>query len=587
MRQFTADFETTTKLDDCRVWAWAVCDIDNPKYIEIGNSMESFFQYVKKTGGIYYFHNLKFDGEFILGYILKEGFELNKDGRSLEKNQFNTLISDRNNLFYSIRVCFETFPKNNQVEFRDSLKLLNYTVEKIAKTFKLPDQKLEIDYTTERPVGWEITEKERQYITNDVVIVAKALKILFDQDMKKLTIGSNALSDYKTRLGKKNFERIFPVFDIALHEDIKQAYKGGFTYLAPRYAQRMLGEGIVLDVNSLYPWAMHSPNLLPFGTPVFFEGEYKYDKLHPVYIQRIRCQFELKKDRIPTIQIKNNLSCFVSTEYLESSNGEDVVLTLTNVDLALIKDQYNLYELEYICGWKFRAKSGLFDNYIDHWIEIKIQATKDKNPGMRELAKLMLNSLYGKFSTSPLVRSKWPYLRDDGSVGYIVGEDEYRDPVYMPVGAFITSIARNKTIRSAQASYERFVYADTDSMHLQGLDYPEGLDISDTELGAWAHEGTFSKAMYLRSKCYLEEMILDADSKDFQGLRALAPQLAYVCDGVGYAGKITCAGMPKNLYPQVTWENFKIGTEFTGKLAPKHVDGGIVFVNSPFKIRKG
>lgn len=587
MRQFTADFETTTKLDDCRVWAWATCNIYDTSQIEMGNSIDGFIEFARKTGGTYYFHNLKFDGEFILSYLMKNGFTLNKDGREMEKNQFNTLISDRGNMFYSMRICFETFPKNNQIEIRDSLKLLNYSVSQIAQTFKLPDQKLEIDYTEERPLGHIITDEERDYITNDVVIVAKALRILFDQGMTKLTIGSNALHDYKTRVGKKNFERLFPVLEVATHDDLKQAYKGGFTYLAPRFAQKILGEGIVLDVNSLYPWAMHSPNKLPYGKPVFFEGQYQQDKIHPLYIQRISCQFKLKKNMIPTIQIKNNLSAFVPTEYLESSNKEDVVLTLTNVDLDLFKDHYDIFELEYVCGWKFRAKQGLFDDYIDYWINQKIQATIDKNPGKRALAKLMLNSLYGKFATSPLVRSKWPYLKDNGSVGYVRGEDEYRDPVYMPVGEFITSIARNKTIRSAQASYERFIYADTDSLHLQGLDYPEGLNISDTELGAWAHEGTFSKAMYLRSKCYLEEMIMDADSKDFQGLRSLAPQLAYVCNGVGYAGKITCAGMPKNLYPQVTWDNFKIGTEFTGKLAPKHVDGGIVLMNGPFKIRKG
>ena len=41
---FTADFETTTDKNDCRVWAWAVCEIGVIDNIVIGNSIESFFE---------------------------------------------------------------------------------------------------------------------------------------------------------------------------------------------------------------------------------------------------------------------------------------------------------------------------------------------------------------------------------------------------------------------------------------------------------------------------------------------------------------------------------------------------------------
>lgn len=73
---FTADFETTTDEKDCRVWAWAVCDINKPDDISLGNSIESFFNFLQSQGSnTYYFHNLKFDGEFIIYYLLKNGFK--------------------------------------------------------------------------------------------------------------------------------------------------------------------------------------------------------------------------------------------------------------------------------------------------------------------------------------------------------------------------------------------------------------------------------------------------------------------------------------------------------------------------------
>ena len=144
---------------------------------------------------------------------------------------------------------------------------------------------------------------------------------------------------------------------------------------------------------------------------IFFEGQYKEDKVYNLYIQMITCSFKLKKDKIPTIQIKNNTMFFRGNEYLLDSKNEIVCLVLTNVDLKLFFDQYDVYDLEYISGWKFKGIQGIFTEYIDKWITRKNEATISGNKGQRTLAKLMLNSLYGKFATSLDVQSKIPYLR--------------------------------------------------------------------------------------------------------------------------------------------------------------------------------
>lgn len=84
-------------------------------------------------------------------------------------------------------------------------------------------------------------------------------------------------------------------------------------------------------------------------------GKYKDDKIYDLYIQTITCSFEIKKNKIPTIQIKNNRSIFRSNEYLTTSNGQIVCLVLTSVDLKLFLEQYNVYDLEYVQGWKFKS----------------------------------------------------------------------------------------------------------------------------------------------------------------------------------------------------------------------------------------
>ncbi len=71
MKCYTADFETTTDLNDCRVWAYAVCDMDDINNMLYGNSIESFFDLINALPNCrIYFHNLAFDVSFILDPML-------------------------------------------------------------------------------------------------------------------------------------------------------------------------------------------------------------------------------------------------------------------------------------------------------------------------------------------------------------------------------------------------------------------------------------------------------------------------------------------------------------------------------------
>lgn len=138
-------------------------------------------------------------------------------------------------------------------------------------------------------------------------------------------------------------------------------------------------------------------------------------------------------------------------------------------------------------------------------------------------------------------------------------------------GAFITAYAREKTIRTSQAikdysikkyGVDKYCYSDTDSIHclLDIEELKQFCDIDDFELGKWKHESTFSRAKFIRSKTYLEE--IDGEIK------------------------ITCAGLPSRCYNQVTWENFKVGFKCTGKLTYKHVKGGVILVETEFSIKE-
>ena len=392
MKRFSADFETATWFTDrTYVWAWAVCEIGNEENIVIENSIDSFMKYCEKQkNATFYFHNLKFDGSFILDWLLRNNFKFVKDRKEAETESFTTLISDFG-AFYQITVYFKKQGKKViKATFIDSLKIIPFSVSEIAKAFDLPESKLTLDYKKERSEFHTLTKEEKEYIKNDVVIVSKALNLLFGEDLNKMTAGSNALSDFRKILTDKRFKHYFPQIEADIDKDLRKAYKGGFTYLNPIYKEKDIGSGVVLDVNSLYPSVMYEKEL-PYDLPLFFEGKYKNDKVYNLYIQMFSCEFKLKKNKIPTIQIKNDRFHFRQNEYLESSKGEEVILTLTNVDLKLFFEQYEVTNINYLCGWKFKSINGIFKDYIEKWIGRKIKASKEKNKGQRTLAKLMLN----------------------------------------------------------------------------------------------------------------------------------------------------------------------------------------------------
>ena len=559
---YTADFETTTDPQDCRVWSWGTYNIYNEEF-RYSLSIHSFFKHVfkKPSATKFLFHNLKFDGSFLLDYLLKNDFE-HVETRKLEHRQFTTLI-DGKNTFFSLSVKW----KNRQYYFMDSLKVIPLGIERIPKAFGLDVLKGNIDYDKTRPVGYKPTKIEVEYLKHDVVIAGKALRYFYDQELKKMTQASNAFNFYSKLIGKKRFERLFPVLDLYTDELLRFSYRGGWTYVKDDVQGYDIDEGIVYDVNSLYPWVMRYKKL-PYGEPIYYRGQYITDTLYDLYVQRLRCQFELKPGKLPMLQIKGQKG-FSAREYAKDSRGEDVELTLTSVDLKLFRECYELYNVQYHDGWKFKSSNKMFTDYVDHWTEVKIKSQEEGNEGMRSIAKLMLNALYGRFALNPNVSSKIPYLDDAGVVQFETVQQEPRAPIYLPVATFITAYSREKTISAAIQEYDRFCYADTDSIHLKGREVAD-IDIHPSKLGAWKEEYQFKKARFVRAKSYIE--VLDDDTSH-----------------------VACAGLPHRCHTYITYDNFKNGLEVpesfliddksvNGSLKLKRVSGGSVLIPRTYKL---
>lgn len=644
-QRFTADFETLSeenslKEGKTRVHGWAIASIDCPSYENIictsivkENMIEDFLnECVKYNQSDFYFHNLKFDGNFILSYLLLNGYR-NDDNLSSPKT-FNSLIDDKGN-FYSILVRFEDKPilsektgkplnKINKetgkkepktekvmIRFLDSLKKIPLPVKDIPKAYGLNIKKLvgDFDYNKPYEIGYNYSELEVEYLKNDVLIVALALhNDIIDNDKTKLTSSGDALDDFKERntlfklkiksnpsnnnpkIKEECFRHLFPCLDEVMYDEtinvdtwIRPSYKGGWCYNKEENA--VIGDGLVFDVNSLYPSVMYY-ELLPYGYPKKFEGLWEdlpndIKEEYPIYIIEGDFKFRIKPNHVPTIQDKSG-SIFRCNEWIKDSKNEILHLKMTNIDLKLLIEHYDIFYMKIYGGVAFKGKVGMFKDYIDYWSNVKIQAKKDGNQGLYSLSKRMLNSLYGKFGTNPNGQVKYPYLKND-IVSFSIEEGEPRESIYTPIAVFVTSYARNKTIRSAQCNYDRFYYADTDSIHLSGLEPPkenELFTIDAYQLGAWKCEMVFHQAKYVRQKTYLESPYLK-DGKIVEN----PYELDETCEK---ADKpiVKCCGLPDGARETVDYDNFVVGAVFTNaKKSPKRVIGGVVLHESNFTLK--
>lgn len=613
-KKYMLDTETQTaevSSSETKVLAWSICEISDINNFHYGADIISLMHFMRDNVGDYYVHNLRFDGEFILYWLLTNGWVENQNSRAIPFT-FKATISKMAQ-WYQIDLCYERKGRNIvHSTLIDSLKKLPFSVKQIGESFGGGLRKTTANYDSDfNNSDWLNDDKAKEYIHNDVAIVANALQQGFDNGLNKMTIGSDALADYKSIVGKKLYNRWFPSISQNLYDELKLYYRGGFTQAIRQRAGKDIAGGMVYDVNSLYPWALRE-SLLPYGQPMPFQGKYVDDEKFPLYVQQIRCIFKLKDKHIPIIQVKHN-PFYLSTDYREDSRGESVTLWLSNPDLALFFEHYDVFALEYVKGYKFAGRHDMFDDYIDKWMDVKEQATIEHNKGRRQQAKLMLNNLYGKFASNPDVTGKHPIIDDNGALKLVVESPETTDPKYLPVAIFVTAWARDKTIRTAQAVYDRILYCDTDSIHISGTTVPKEIEhlIDPVKLGYWKHESTFGRGKFLRAKTYIEDIdctqnkasvndyvsyplgskqdklvvAINKETKQYL-LRDTYGNNSYVNIKDCFKLHIRCAGLPDRSRRIVSWHNFEFGFEINDKLMPKHVKGGVLLVPKVWKIKK-
>lgn len=641
-KYLVGDFETTVYegQTSTEVWASAIVPL-NSEEVEIFHSIDETFDYLVALNRdiICYYHNLKFDGSFWLHFLLKKKqFKQALIQTETETRWLETEEMDNGTIKYNIASKGQWYTitvkvNNRYIEFRDSLKLLPFSVKKIGKSFGTKHKKLDMEYKGYRYAGCEITDKEKEYIANDVLVVKEALEIMFNEGHKKLTIGSCCLSEYKksVKLNYAEYDHLFPnLYEIPLDESygstnvgdyIKKSYHGGWCYLVKGKENKIYHKGTTADVNSLYPSMMSSEsgNYYPTGMPSFIgKGEvpaWIQNSKTDYYFVRFKCRFWLKAGMLPTVQIKNNW-LYNSNEWLETSdiynkadgkyynkwedaNGEVhstvVEFTMTCTDYKLFQEHYNIYDFEPLDYITFKNDIGIFDDYIDKYKKIKMES----KGAIRELAKLFLNNLYGKMASTTDSSFKIVYFKDDGSLCFktIIAND--KTPGYIAVGTAITSYARNFTIRTAQKNYygvnkRGFIYADTDSIHCDLQ--PEELNsvpVHPTDFCHWKLESCWDDAIFVRQKTYIEHVThedLQEIDKPYYNVKCAGmperSQKLLIKSLNGQSPQETDTEQEKEFLKQHrTLTDFRLGLEVPDCLKARQIEGGTLLVETTYKMR--
>ena len=673
-------------------WAVGIAPIKlNPSEddVTVLNSMVSFLNLIMTNPEYHdstiYFHNLTYDAPQILAQLSYWGFKpRNKElDRDIEQPNTYDVLANIQGSFYKMDVEFYGF----KITFQDSLKLLPFSVDVIAKNLHTKAQKLvgSIDYSYQRYSGWPITPDEMKYIKNDVLVMSEALALLDAEefDIKKLTIGGICFNDFKKHfyedakkasgLPAKEFDKMiqqrakanqqtkydymfrskFPELDVETDKWFRQAYRGGITRNMTKGEivdcrensatfsnkqknnvidfQGFTGEQVInhIDVNSLYPSVMHTSKrkdfVYPVGLPTFVENtddgffdilnELMQDKTKGFYIE-VKIAGKVKPGKFAYLQKKytqeekenfdksvmsdlgdQGVEIFGATEFITEIKNP-TTFVFTEMDFKRVLECYELTYADYIKLAFFNLEAGLFDSYIDYWFEKKSQAKASGNKVMMLISKLMLNNLYGKLAQSPVKPTREIYVED----GVLISNEILTEGAggFIPVGAYITSYARNVLIDGVHANWGNVLYMDTDSLFIIGDVH--GVVLDKFELGAWDLESVDLIGRYIRAKTYIQyaseslgelkkgnlEIIIKAAGAPNAVKTRMLYNVSEKKGGKWHFYSLTVdkkdnITSPKRSIDEV-FDRFKTGLVEAGKLSKTNTKGGAILYPSTFSI---
>ena len=539
------------------------------------NSMDEFMDWISKQNKRKYiaFNGCRFDFYFLQKKLIQQkiipNFLLN-NGRLLALKWDKNDVWDLCNFMpgFSLKNACEAFGTKCQKGDFDHEKMLDWDCVNEYKDEVLPYLKSDVMSLKELTEAY-VDTCESDYIASPT---------------KYVTLSSYAENVWKSHIDSDDC--IIEVPDMEKQDFIRQSVYGGRTYPCRRHFQsshyqtikdnetdtvkceqiyrEMLKSGDYIfngDINSQYPACMAGCELMGTKYPSGFSKwiiddadkcKFIFDKGKKLGIYEISFICPNKKLRHPIlprkkyIQRKNGSKSFVGVEW----SLTDGIGVYNTVDIQnAIKFGYQIKFLGRALVWKTKS-SDIFDTYIHTVYNNKVNATKNKNKVKRAIAKLMMNSLYGKTLQRPMdktdvlvkriedvekflvghVLTDWEIVEnEDGIVDHMLLSGDKINPLKIakkPVhlGSFVLGYSRRlwlKFLEGIDPTIETQIttYLDTDSLHILGKHFKilkqKGM-IDNEKLGFLSNDcdngALIINEVNLSPKCYMYEC-LDRDGK--------------------------------------------------------------------------
>jgi len=477
---------------------WAVTDIESRKWIEFlcigyydGNIYEyfldltSYFNFLfspkNKCSLIYAHFGGIFDFLFLLNYIL----------HNTNIYKLKSIIPRGSGI-----LSFKVSVGKRTITFSDSSALLPFSLRSLAENFKVETQKGVINYNRIT----KVTPKLLSYMEDDHKALYQIMKRYESWPMVekvglKSTIASQALAIFRDEYEIE--DRKLPVISPDIEIFSRNAYKGGRTEIFRPYFNQKKGQSPLYyyDVNSLYPYVMKKNDY-----PTYFD--YYTCELETGKLGIYHLQIEVPKTlKIPILGIIHEGKYIFPTGKIEGYWTTPEIKYAMKLGCKILKINQGII---------FKSGDKLFKNYVDKLYKIRENSNKKSVDNV--LAKLLLNSLYGRFG---LDREKETVVIDDGSEGLIPYiKFEIKKNVFIrlakkpikiksfnnvAIAAFVTAYARIHMHKIYQKCGNDLYYSDTDSI-ITTKKFPTSSKLGDLKL-----EKTIKKACFLLPKTYIIE----------------------------------------------------------------------------------
>ena len=380
-----------------------------------------------------------------------------------------------------------TIEKYN-VEFRCSFMLTRLSLDSWSK--KLPIKKLKgnLDYDILRTPLTRLTQKEKDYCVNDVLVMYHGIKAFRDKYEHiyniPLTQTGEVRRVVKNKLSKnsnwlKQCRSLLPS-TLDNFKEMLNAFIGGTVISNILYKDTSVGNVKMFDIASSYPWAMISERypMKPFTEVETDELEYYRNN----YLFAFLITFTVYDvESITNCKFLSKSKC-TNLKNEECDNGRiirstELTVTLTNIDYEIFLKTYSFSKMD-VHTLKVSGTRYLPDEFRRYVIELFNSKTTLKGvANMEDLymeSKQFINSLFGMMVTKEF--SDDIIFDGDEWEKDVLTEDRFFEKLAVKqrslsknflsfqFGVWVTAYARNNLWKAILELDKYVVYCDTDSV---------------------------------------------------------------------------------------------------------------------------